>query len=221
MPKVIMDYRERNSNIKKELIKKGVEVEEKQLISGDFIIQTKNRNNEEIDVGIERKTNIDFLNSMIDKRILNQLITLKEAFTIPLLIIEGTENIYSLRNFHPNSIRGMLTSIAVDFQIPILYSKNYRDTAALISVISKRLEKPIRNLNLLKKKKPLTTKELQEYVVESLPGVGPSISKSLLTKFKTIKKVINAKEEHLKKIDKIGKKKAKNIKKIIEEEYNS
>ena len=47
------------------------------------------------DLAIERKTGHDFLNSIIDKRILNQLITLKENFPLQLLIIE-TDKIYML-----------------------------------------------------------------------------------------------------------------------------
>src|SRR3989344_5622509 len=136
---------------KKELNKKGIDPEIKQLISADFIIPTKDINGNIHNVGIERKTTNDFLNSIIDKRIIQQLIALKENFTIPLLIIEGSKNIYEIRNFHPNAIRGMLASIALDYQIPIIYTKNFRDTASLLTVIAKRLEKPIRQISLLKK----------------------------------------------------------------------
>ncbi|MBL7147812.1 MAG: hypothetical protein ISS82_03230 [Nanoarchaeota archaeon] len=220
MPRIIYDYRERNSGIIKELIKKGVDVEEKQLNSADFIIPTKNINGCLVEVGIERKTVGDFLNSIIDKRILNQLILLKENFSIPLLIIEGEENIYKIRNFHPNSIRGMLASIAIDYQIPILHTKNPRDTSSLLVIIAKRLEKPRRSISLLKKRKPLILKEQQEYIIESLPGIGPTLAKSLLKNFKSVKKIINASEKRLKKVEKIGDKKSKEIKKVVEEIYN-
>ena len=219
MPTIILDHRERKSGIKKELIKKDIEVEEKQLISADFIIQTKTLTGQIQTVGIERKTTGDFLNSIIDKRILTQLITLKENFNIPLLIIEGAENIYQIRNFHPNAIRGMLASIAIDFQVPILHTRNYRDTANLLAIIARRLEKPRSLPSLLKKRKPLTIKQQQEFIIESLPGIGPTLSKSLLKKFKSIKEIINAKEEHLQKVKKLGPKKINNIKKVLEKKY--
>ncbi len=219
MPKIIVDQRERSSGIVKELTKHNIEVEIKQLEIADFIIQSKSLEDKIALIGIERKTKQDFLNSIIDKRIITQLITLKENFDIPLLIIEGSENIYAVRNFHPNSIRGMLASIAIDFQIPILQTENTRDTAALLAIIAKRLEKPVKNISLIKKRKPLTLKEQQEYIIESLPGIGPTIAKNLLKKFKTVKKVINAKEDHFKKVKKIGPKKIKEIKKIIDSEY--
>src|SRR3989344_2924379 len=133
MAQIIVDHRERSSGIIKELIKKGIDPEIKQLISADFIIPTKDRSGNIHNVGVEKKTMNDFLNSIIDKRIIQQLIALKENFSIPLLIIEGEENIYKIRNFHPNAIRGMLASIAIDMQIPILYTRNYRDTASLLA----------------------------------------------------------------------------------------
>lgn len=218
MPKIIIDHREPKELIRE--LAKDLEIETKQ-ISADFIIQTKNKEDKEITVGIERKTLNDFLNSIIDKRILQQLIYLKENFHVPLLIIEGKENIYMLRKFNPNSIRGMLASIAIDFQVPILQTKNYRDTASLIKIIAKRLEKPRSIASLLKKRKPLTLKEQQEYLIESLPGIGPILAQQLLKNFKTVKKIINAPAEKLRKIKKIGPKKTEKMKQVIEELYKT
>jgi len=220
MVKVIIDYRERNSGIIEELIKKKIDVEEKHLVSADFMVWGKNSEGKEIKIGIEKKTQNDFLNSIIDKRMINQLINLKKNFDIPLLMIEGSENLYEIRNFHPNSIRGMLASITIDYHIPIIYTKNYRDTASFLETIVKRLEKTRKPLSLLKKRKPLSLKQQQELIIETLPGIGPKIAKSLLNKFKTIKKIINASEEQLKKVKKIGTKKAREIKKLIETIYS-
>jgi len=218
MVKIIVDYRE-DKNIVKELYKHDIDVEIKSLISADFVMQIKDIEGNVKDLAIERKTTNDFLNSIIDKRILTQLIALKENFPLQLLILEGEENIYAIRNFHPNSIRGMLSSIAIDYQIPIIYTKNYRDTAAYLALIAKRLEKPRKNISLVSKRKPLTLKEQQEYIIESLPGIGNNLAKALLEKFKSVKNIINAKEEKLQKVDKIGEKKSKMIKEVIESEY--
>lgn len=162
-------------------------------------------------VGIEKKTQNDFINSIIDRRITQQIMALKDNFSIPLLIIEGSDNIYTLRNFHPNAIRGMMASIAVDFRVPILHTKNFRDTAALIEVIARRLEQPRKPISLLSKPKPLTSKELQIYAIESLPGIGPNLAKSLLKEFKSIKNIVNSSIDDLKMVDKIGPKKAKDL----------
>jgi len=217
--KIIVDHREKASGIITELAKKGFEIEVKQLITADYIVESRDRSNNPVTVGIERKVQSDFLNSIIDRRIIQQLMYLKENFTIPLLIIEGSQNIYTLRNFHPNAVRGMLASIAIDFQIPIIHTKNLRDTVALLEVIAKRLEKPRSQLSLLKKRKPATLKEQQEYIIESLPLIGPQMAKELLKSFKSVKNVFNASEDDLLKIDKMGKKKIEGMKAVIDKEY--
>lgn len=218
MQKIMVDHRE-NKLLARELTNEGIDFEIKQLDIADFIIKTKNLDNKIQTVGIERKTVQDLLNSIIDKRLINQMMLLKENFDLPLLIIEGEDNIYSLRNFHPNSIRGIISSVALDFQVPIIHTKNPRDTAKYLAIIAKRLEKIRKPLSLIAKRKPLTLKEQQQYIVETLPGIGPTIAKSLLKKFRTIKKVVNAEEKELLKVDKIGKIKAKAIKRVLEEEF--
>ena len=217
--KVIIDYRERPSGIIKELCKHDIDAEEKHLLVGDFIIQTKDRNNNVVNLCIEKKTQEDFLNSILDKRLLRQLIDMKEHYQNQLLIIEGKNNLYSIRKFHPNAIRGMLATISIDLQIPIITTRSLADTASFIATIARRLEKPRSEISLVKKKKPSSIKEQQEFIIESLPGIGSILAKSLLYEFKTIKNIINSDESSLKKIDKIGEKKAKNIFDLVRSEY--
>src|SRR3989344_6132157 len=131
MVNLIIDHREPKPLIRELAKKHKVEIE--QLITADFIIQGKDTEGNELSIGIERKTKNDFLNSIINKRLIQQMLYLKENFPIQLLIMEGTENIYEIRNFHPNAIRGMLASITIDFQIPIVQTRDYRDTAAFIN----------------------------------------------------------------------------------------
>ena len=69
-------------------------------------------------------------------------------------------------------------------------------------------------------KKPLTLKEQQEYIVSALPNVGPSAAKELLKHMKTIKNIVNASEDELKKVNKVGNKIAKNVKDVVEKEYD-
>jgi len=62
---------------------------------------------------------------------------------------------------------------------------------------------------------------LQEYIVSALPGVGGGLAKPLLREFKTVKNIVNASEEELKKVNLIGEKKAKKIKEIVDKEYSN
>lgn len=221
MAKIIADYRERTSGIVKELARKGLDVELQQLVIADFVIQTKNLDGSIINVAIERKTVNDFLNSIIDKRLISQLMEMKKFFTTSILIIEGEENIYQIRNFHPNAIRGMLATLAVDFQVPMISTKNIRDTAGFLEILANRLEKNRSVVSLLKKPRALTLKEQQEALIMSLPGVGPHLARNLLGKFGSVKKVLSATDIQLQKVDKIGEKKAAQIRKVIDSLYNA
>jgi Fanconi anemia group M protein len=68
-------------------------------------------------------------------------------------------------------------------------------------------------------RKPLTLKEQQEYIVSSLPNVGPGLAKELLRELGSVKKIINSEEEELKKVEKVGDKIAKRIKDVVEKDY--
>src|SRR3989338_3483280 len=209
--KVVVDARE--SAMIKELASQGLSVEAKSLDVADIVVSER--------VGIERKTVEDFLASMIDKRLMQQVRELRKNFERPLLVLEGEEDIYALRKIHPNAIRGMLAAIAVSYAVPIIRTKNAVDTALLIKTIARRERgEGEREFSVRVQKKPLTTKELQEFVVESLPGVGPVIAKNLLKDLKSVKSVVNASVEELKKVEGLGEKKAKEIREVLDELYD-
>lgn len=206
--KILIDYREKNSLVVSELISLGLKTELKELKIGDYIVK---------DVIIERKTISDFLNSMLNKRLIKQLREL-EQYKNKLLIIEGIDeqDLYNDENINgifPNAIRGFLLSILLKYKIPIIYSKNYKDTAKFISVLSKKQNK---EMSFQGKKKTLNKKEQLQFIIESFPGIGPKKSKKLLEKFNTIQNIILAPTEELEKI--LGKH-AEIIREIIEREY--
>lgn len=218
MAQIVMDYRE-DKKFVREFVKAKVECDVRQLVVGDFVLKTKNLEGEIRTVGIERKTQQDFLNSVIDRRLFNQLLMLKEHVDIPLLLVEGTENLYALRDFHPNAIRGVLATVAVDLQIPVLHTQNVRDSAHMIVLLANRLEKTRSPLVLTAKPKRMSMREQQEFLVASLPGVGPVIGKNLLRELKSIRNIANASEKELQKVEKVGKEKSAVIRRVFDEGY--
>jgi len=212
--KVFADHREKSSGIIKELIELDIELKLDALPNADYILSSR--------VGVEVKKVEDFVESIIDGRLLQQIKNLRNNFERPLLVIEGIEDIYSVRNVHANAIRGMLSAIAISYGIPILYTKNPKDTALLLNVIAKREQEEVgKDFSLHPQKKALSIKEQQEYIISSLPGVGATLAKPLLKYFKSVKKLINAEQKELEKVEKIGKKKAEKIKDIVDREYQS
>ncbi len=211
--KVYADYREKANTVIKERIDQGADLSLETLACGDYLVSQN--------CCVEFKTCEDFVDSLIDGRLLSQLRTLKENYSKPCIIVEGTRDIYAIRNVHPNAIRGLLATIAISYNIPILFTKNHFDTASMIMVIAKReQDESGRVFSFHSSKKQMSNRQQQEFVVSALPGVGPTLSKPLLKKFRTIKKVINASEEELKKTPLIGDRKAKAIKELIELIYD-
>jgi Fanconi anemia group M protein len=210
--KAFADQREKASGIIKELIDLGVSVSLQTLSVGDYVLSDR--------VGIEYKKVPDFVDSIVDGRLLEQIKDLRNSFERPIVIIEGEEDIYSQRKIHPNAIRGMLATITVSYGIPVLYTKTQQETAALMAVIAKReQEMDTKEFNPHGSKKPMTLREQQEYIVSALPGVGPTLAKPLLEKFGSVKGVVNASNDELKSIERIGEKKASEIQKVLGDEY--
>ena len=210
-PKIFADHREKNSGVIQTLVDLGFQLKLERLETADYVLSSR--------VGVEIKTVEDFVNSIIDGRLLSQLKELKRNFERPVVILEGQEDIYSVRNVHPNAIRGMLATIAVDFNVPLIQTRNPKETAALLAIIAKREQEERGDFSLHGSKKPLTLKEQQEYVVSAFPGVGATLSKPLLKAFRNIKNIVNAPSEELEKVEKIGPKKAQAIKDVVEKEY--
>ncbi|MBU0761508.1 MAG: DEAD/DEAH box helicase [Candidatus Altiarchaeota archaeon] len=209
--KVLVDNRERNTKILSTL-KENCDVELAHLPVGDYLASDR--------VCIERKTTEDFLQSLIDKRLMEQMTEMKRNFEIPILIIEGNNDIYSLRNIHANAIRGAISSIALDFGVRIIPARDEEDTANYIISLAKREQlENARPIALRGDKKPELMHEKQRFVIESLPNVSAVLAQRLLTKFGSVENVVCATEDELTQVEGIGKKKATQIRQVIEAKY--
>ena len=206
-PLVYADTREGNSKVIRHLNEMELDVQVKTMAVGDYQVSDE--------VIIERKTAKDFVDSITDKRLFKQANDLREEFKKPIIILEG-DNFYS-GFLNPNAIRGSMASIALDFGISILPTRNAQDTAAMIKRIAIREQKGDKSPISLRK--PANIWEQQLFIIESLPNIGPVNAKRLLEYFGTVTDIINAPVEELVKVEGIGKKTAKNIRKVIDSKY--
>ncbi len=202
------DFREKGTGVLKELIDIGVQPVLEHLPVADYVLSGR--------VAIELKTVQDFVDSIIDGRLLEQLRSLRQ-YEAPLLVIQGQEDIYSVRNIHPNAIRGMFGAITTAYRIPILWTKNAKDTAALIAVLVKREQED--DTVGPSHAKPKSERDLQEHLVAALPGIGSTLAKPLLEHFGSVEAVMRATRDDLTKVPLIGPKKADAIRSILEKRY--
>lgn len=212
--KIFADYREKKTGTVKELIELGVNLKLEMLSVADYVLSPR--------VGVELKTKEDFVNSIVDGRLLEQIKQIKQQYERPLLILQGEQDLYSIRNVHPNAIRGMIGTIAVSYNIPILHTKDEKESAALLlSIAKKEQEETTKTFSPHADKKPMTQKEQQEYIISALPNVGPQLAKELLKHFGTVQAIFMASEQGLKQVDGVGEKIAKQIKELTTLEYKN
>lgn len=185
-------------------------VKRKMLHVADYILSEA--------AAVERKTYSDFLRSIIDKRLFEQLSRLSKEFKKPVLIIEGSrrEDI----SIHKNAVRGALAAVALDYGVPVIWARDVEDTAGIIFWMAKREQAESgREVSVRGKRRARSMEEQQEFLVSGLPNVNTVIAKRLLKHFKTPRSVFSAPEAELKKVKSIGKKKAGNILKLLGSEY--
>lgn len=192
-PVIVADHREKNSLVISELVHLGAQVNLEHLEVADFLISN---------VAIERKTVSDFLSSMMNKRLSEQLVNLQQ-YQNSLLLIEGLEHqeLYPAKKdehesgINPNAVRGFLLDILLKYKVPIIFTKNYEDTARFLIVLAKKQDKT--NESLRAKRRTRDTSEQKQFILEGFPGLGPKTAKKLLKEYGSIKNIINASQEEL------------------------
>ena len=204
--RIVIDDRERKSGIP-ELIKKiGINVEIKTLQVGDYIVSPE--------TVVERKSIQDFMSSIFDGRLFDQCNRLKENFQFPIILLEGNVDEIEDITENPFVFYGAMSTIVIDFKIPIIPTPNASDTAKLLVAMCSRKEST--NGHYLKKIKKSTDIEKQQLsVLSSLPGVGEKTAVRMLEKFGTPLQVFGASVTDLSKVSGLGNERAKKIKKML------
>lgn len=209
--KIICDSRERNSTVIKELMKKDVVLGFERLEMGDYICSDQ--------VIVERKTQEDFVKSIMDKRLFSQTKILVENCAKPVILIEGEFNLHS-STLHPHALSGALTSLITDFRIPIIHTKNQRETAEILYAFAKREQVERKRRVSIGKRKGLGLQIQLEEAVSALPHVDHKISRRLLKHFGSFREIITAKREDFFEIRGIGEKIASDIIDFVFADYN-
>lgn len=187
----------------------GVTIEVQKIAPGDYVLGT---------VGIERKTLFDFFNSMVRKRLFEQVQRLRDAYPQPLVILEGDlSEISEFKN--PSAFLGALLAVEIGERVPVLTTADKDQTALLLSLLWKRQEKGAAAYGLRHKPKALSLEQRQRFLVEGLPSVGETLARNLLERFGTVRAIFNASEDELKRVPKIGDVKAAEIARLVTAPY--
>ena len=164
----------------------NIHYEARQLDIADVVISK--------DVAIERKEGYDFIASIIDNRLFEQLIRLKDTYENPILIIEGLSiDVFENIGMRISSVYGALAKISFKMGIAVIPTPNLKHTAVAIERLAYREQ--IKNGEIVfsrKAPKNMSEEERRVYILEGLIDIGSKKAKSLIEKFKTPYKALRA-----------------------------
>jgi DNA excision repair protein ERCC-4 len=210
--RMVIDEREKKSGIPDLLKKIGVKVEMKNLPIGDYIVASE--------TVVERKSVHDFISSVFDGRLFDQCNRLKEHFEHPAIIIEGDIDEINQIAENPLVFYGAVSSVALDFKIPVLPTPNASNTAKLLVAMCARQGKT-KGPFLKKIRKSGNIHHQQLSVLCSLPGVGEKLASRMLEKFGSPSNSFSASIAELSKIEGMGESRAQKIRNLLDAEIKN
>lgn len=204
---IYVDHREDSYLI--ELLSRHAILQESQLKIGDYVISER--------AIIERKTREDFESSIIDGRMFDQAIKLKDTYERVIYIIEG-------KNFegriNRGAVLGAISSLILDFGFSVFFTPNVEGSVELIVALAKREQGEAKNKFLIKR--PKKTEDLDTqliYTMASFPMLGEKAANNLLERFESIENIINSNEQKLSETKGISVKRAREILDFVKRKY--
>lgn len=206
--RIVVDERERQSGVPDELTRLKAMVDFAQLEVGDYIVAT--------DSAIERKSVRDLVKSIYDGRLFTQCSELVTHYAKPVLVVEGSNEVFERIVDNPMVIYGALASVALDFRIAVIHTPSASHTAKALIAMANRALKEKRGPLLQKVRKGNHLKVQQLSILASLPGVGDKLAVRMLEKFKTPIKVLSASTAELARVEGMGYARALKLRKVLD-----
>lgn len=219
MTKIFIDSRETRSLVKDFLVNKKLPIEQKQLDVGDYIVTDGN-----ITVIIERKEVGDYISSLVNGKLNNQLYQLSVNADYGMLIIEGffTEALIHRqikRSQVNSSIAGAMLRRSPDGKqgtVSVLTVEGPFDTADIIAGIYKRFEEDEGFIRLPKLERIKVTPEKRAIMIlAGFENIGEGKATKLINHFKNLNNIFKASKEEICKVKGIGEKIADKIRKTL------
>lgn len=207
MNKLIIDSRETSKlfeHVEKEAKKQLLLTEKQWLEIGDYVYS---------DVCFEAKSSIDFLQSVINKRLWNQVDNMDRCFEHCIVIIHGsiheamdypkyTKMKISKSLLH-NKFYGAIGKLTLDTDCKVFWVESPRKAAKLITTICKMrpIQRDALRPSLLKR---ITTEDLRLDMLLTIKGVSETKAKKLIKQFGSIMEIGEANVSEITQIEGLG-----------------
>lgn len=222
--RIVIDEREKSSQIPELLRGLGASIEFSLLQVGDYVVSSQ--------TAIERKTISDLISSIYDGRLFLQCSDLVQHYPRPLIVIEGDalfgrhepyfqsidDNYYNSYAEQMPLILDALARIALEFRIPMIPTPTPEHTSRTLMMIANlvrregSIEGPL--LRRIRKQNPIYVQQLS--ILSSLPGVGDKTAVRMLKKFGTPMRALTASAAELSMIAGLGTNRAIRIRRLLD-----
>ena len=153
---------------------------------------------------VERKTMLDLVASIIEGRLFSQSLRLVEAPLPAALVVEGSDGDLSATAMRWEAIQGALVTVTLFMGLPVLRTRDQHDTVRTLAFAARQRRCATTDTLTRRTRRPKGKKALQSYVLQGLPGVGPTRAKRLLDRFGSMEGVITASAEALQGVEGLG-----------------
>lgn len=176
-----MDERERG-NIREELLNLPCKVHIETLSKGDYLLSDYHI--------IERKRGDDFVASIYDYRLFQQLQMMKNAYPYPLLLLEDSKKMFLREFIKKESVFGAMVYINYKLGIPIIPSNTTKESAQIIynyaKLIQSKMNPPsIQTSDLIVCEPDTVSREDQSFFLQGLIDTGTIKANRFLDIFRT------------------------------------
>ena len=193
-----------------ELNKRGIILQVKSIEPLQFIVSE--------DIGGFIKTFQEFYESIKKHDFFKNAELLRNQFLRPLFILEDDDS----KDLDRNILLEALATLFIRFDIPIIFSRNTKDTVKLLlTIIRREKSDTVKRVATRMTKAPTEISELQEYILKGIPSINDELARKLLIKFKTFENLVTAKPEAFMEVKGIGKKLAEKLYAVFNSLYRS
>jgi DNA excision repair protein ERCC-4 len=163
---------------------------------------------------VERKTHADFAVSLADGRLFPQAAKLARCPHRPVILLEGPRPA-RMPDVHPHALKGAMASLAVMWRLPVLCARDPEDSLRILRFLADQLSASKRRVLKRYDRKPKRLASRKLYMLQGLPGVGPSLAHRLLLEFGCVERAVTADEGALMRVRGVGREKAARIREVM------
>ncbi|MFX1465145.1 MAG: ERCC4 domain-containing protein [Promethearchaeota archaeon] len=193
-----------------ELNERNIILEVKSIEPFQFIVSE--------DIGGFIKTFQEFYESIKTRDFFNNAKLLRNQFLRPLFILEDDDS----KDLDRKILLETLATLFIHFDIPVIFSRNAKDTVKLLLTITRREKSDkVKRIATRMTKAPTEISELQNYILKGIPSINDELARKLLVQFKTFENLVTAKPEDFMEVKGIGKKLAEKLYTVFNSLYRS